>query len=268
MQDSLKKIAREWLPPKIVELVKMSVIHSKCRGFSGQYESFQKALEHCGGYEDKSIIERSIALAKEKTYVDTWIRGQTINLFAALSLVLLNKPISRNLRVLDFGGGLGDHYYDFLRFIPNQIELCWDICETPAMVKAGKKFFGKEISYEDDLHKIDERKEFDLILTSGTLQYVDNPEEYFNKLSLLKSDYIIIDRISLIDIAQDAIAIQNVPKELYDASYPVWFFSQNKWISKFQEDYIIKMRWHIPRHPIFFNRTKYFQQGMLLERKK
>lgn len=141
------------------------------------------------------------------------------------------------------------------------------MCETPEMVRAGsQKFSNGELHFIDRIDNINKDTNFDLVLASGVLQYVDEPEYYFQKLCSLEADFMIIDRLSMVDIQKDCATIQTVPKEIYKASYPAWFFSESKWISIFKENHNIIARWKIQEHPIYYNREKYYQQGLLIEK--
>ena len=70
---------------------------------------------------------------------------------------------------------------------------------------------------------------------SGSLQYIENYEEMVSKLRKVHSDYIIVDRIMISD--KQRICKQNVPKEIYQSSYPVRIFSGEEMKELFGADY-------------------------------
>lgn len=72
-----------------------------------------------------------------------------------------------------------------------------------------------------------------LIILSSVLQYLEYPYELIQKLCSLNVDYIIIDRTPVSPNERDILTIQQVPKEIYDASYPSWIFSEKLFLSKF-----------------------------------
>jgi putative methyltransferase (TIGR04325 family) len=49
--------------------------------------------------------------------------------------------------------------------------------------------------------------------------------------------YIIFDRTAFIDTGDDRITVQKVPPEIYPASYPAWFFNQEKFLDFFSGEY-------------------------------
>jgi len=65
------------------------------------------------------------------------------------------------------------------------------------------------------------------LLLSGVLQYLEKPYEWLARFINLKIPYIVIDRTAFIEKEKDILTVQVVPKNIYDASYPAWFFSQN-----------------------------------------
>ena len=73
----------------------------------------------------------------------------------------------------------------------------------------------------------------DLIILSSVLQYLESPREVIKKICSLNCKYIVIDRTPTTSLQNDFIALQTVPKEIYNASYPSWMFSEEKLLSEF-----------------------------------
>ena len=50
-------------------------------------------------------------------------------------------------------------------------------------------------------------------------------------------EYLILDRTAFNKNGRDLLTIQKVPEEIYDASYPAWFFSEENIINKILKKY-------------------------------
>ncbi len=66
---------------------------------------------------------------------------------------------------------------------------------------------------------------------------MEKPYEFLETLIDYNFPYILIDRIALIEGNDDRLTIQKVPPEIYNSSYPSWFFNENKFLSYFKSKY-------------------------------
>jgi putative methyltransferase (TIGR04325 family) len=73
-----------------------------------------------------------------------------------------------------------------------------------------------------------------VLLLSSVLQYLEKPYEWIAKFIALKIPYIIIDRTAFVNSETDILTVQNVPEEIYKASYPAWFFNIDAFTSHFK----------------------------------
>ena len=94
-----------------------------------------------------------------------------------VATLLLSKP---SLRIVDYGGAMGQSYLDLLAKIPNsEARLDYTIVETNAVidnVPSKMKAF-KQLAFVDDIKKIE--GEIDIIHLGSTLQYVDDWKGFF-----------------------------------------------------------------------------------------
>jgi putative methyltransferase (TIGR04325 family) len=88
-----------------------------------------------------------------------------------------------------------------------------------------------------------QKTEVNVCLLSGVLQYLEQPFEIFNDIYNSKIEYVIIDRTSFVKNEDDILTIQNVYKEIYEAKYPSWFFSLDKFHNYINERYSIIYQW-------------------------
>lgn len=264
--SKIKIIIKNIISPTLLSYIRRNVLH--LYGFFGDYPSYGDAMKHCGGYESDSVVQRVAANARTRKY-SLWIDDRTRQLLSAFAYISNGIEKRGSMNVLDFGGGLGDHYAIFKNFFGGKIKFKWMICETPAMAQAGKnEFSNSELFFIDKIAQAEDSGIlFDAILASSSLQYVDDPDKYFNDLSQLKAKFIILNRLPFTPLQKDRITIQKVPREIYSGSYPAWFFSEQKWLALLQKDHSIVMRWMVPQDSLNLGIRQIPYQGMLLERK-
>jgi putative methyltransferase (TIGR04325 family) len=261
---TISKIIRSFIPPIVNDY-----IASKKWSFEGNYSSFDEASARCKGYSDidtvseikKKFIEGRKLKSGKEVFLDPYDQ-QLLSAFFIVSRALDKKEI----KVLDLGGGFGGHYYQLTTAVGNKIKLKWDIVETTTLVKEARNIdLSGDINFHDNIDLLVSNK-YDLILTSGTLQYLENPEEMFSKLKDISHSFLIINRFPMIDEEQDRLTIQHVPKTYYPASFPSWFFSEGKWSDIFQEAHKINFRWFCMSE-VFLGMQKVPFQGLLLQKK-
>ncbi len=79
---------------------------------------------------------------------------------------------------------------------------------------------------------------------------------------------IIIDRTAIANFSRDIITVQNVKEEIYQASYPCWFFNENKLLKLFENYEVIFDFDSFCDFPLKINDdTEVFWKGYLLKLK-
>ena len=104
-----------------------------------------------------------------------------------------------------------------------------DVSEFPRPLKLENEVL-RFISSSEDFKKYGM---FDIVLISGSLQYINPYEEIISKVREVNPQYIIIDRIMIGN--RKRICKQTVTKSMYEASYPVRIFVEEE-IEKFWEN--------------------------------
>ena len=145
------------------------------------------------------------------------------------------------LSILDFGGSLGSSYYQCKDFLSNVKELRSSIVEQPNFVECGKQYFeNDQLKFYEDIETCLEYEKPDVILLSSVIQYLEKPYEFLNKMIECGLQYIIVDRTAFIlNKSREVLSLQKVESIIYKASYPAWFFKENKFLSMFQNKYDI-----------------------------
>jgi putative methyltransferase (TIGR04325 family) len=241
-------------------------------GAVGDYSTFAAALEEAGpaGYESGELIakvrEATAAFVREVRQ-ERELGSRTRQLLSAMYLPTACRHDHSQLTVLDFGGALGRHYHDLRRFLPRRIRLAWNVVETPAMAGEGRRRFAtSELHFVDSLATVAQRR-FDVVLAIGSLQYVEDPAACFRQLAALRTTFLLLDRFPLVDLPRDRLTVQRVPPTIYRASYPAWFFSEQRWRGLFQDaGLMLRSQWHSPEDQARLGDLAVSFLGFLLER--
>lgn len=168
-----------------------------------RYPSFAEAMKVCtrNGYENIDIVQ--VVLEKTKAYRDGLMRKSApiqVNPSSAYSLCsVLMSTRAPEIRVLDFGGACGAHYFAARAVLPASVRLDWMVVETPEMARrAGEAMTGPELRFSSDLKTAAASfPRLDLLHTSGTLQCVDKPYEFLAMLLETPASYVLFNRLGL-----------------------------------------------------------------------
>jgi putative methyltransferase (TIGR04325 family) len=168
---------------------------------------------------------------------------------------LINPIIESNkkeINVLDFGGSSGLHYFQARTILNKSLKLNWIVVETPAMVEHAKELESDELRFSASLKEAQEKFDnIDIIITSGTLQCVDDPQKYLNELLNCNAKWILFTRLGLNQLDRDVIivfktslaknGVGELPEGYVDREvrYPFTFHSEKKFIETIEKKYKI-----------------------------
>ncbi len=223
--------------------------------FSRKFNTYQEALKYCStdSYQNSELVE--VVFQKTKRFIQQLESGYIpIWDTSAYSILSILNPLIENqykqINVIDFGGACGAHYFHTRKFINPEIKLKWFVVETSAMVNAGKKLENEELKFSNNLDDaINKIGYIDLLHTSGTLQCVDEPYKFLDKILNSGAKWLLFNRLGLNQSDDDIIVIHHsklswngigeLPKGFVDKtiSYPFTFISENKFINKLNQKY-------------------------------
>ncbi|MEW5819373.1 MAG: methyltransferase, TIGR04325 family, partial [Cyanobacteriota bacterium] len=189
-------------------------------------------------------------------------------LLACLMLVAAIKENS--LSVLDFGGSLGSTYFQNRKFLENLRNVQWGIVEQSKFVETGKDSFENEtLKFFYDIDTCIKEIKPDVVILSSVLPYLETPYKFLEELLQRNIDYIIIDRTPVVDSNNDILTIQKVPPEIYEASYPAWFFSRQRLFNTIQKKYSLIEEFEALAGGIDIHNTKFsaIDKGFFLKRR-
>lgn len=214
-------------------------------GWFGDYPNWQMAVNNTSGYASKNILEKTKnALLKIKAGEAIYERDSVLfdkkqYPFPLISCLLhIASGNNNKLNVIDFGGSLGSSWFQVKDFLKYLTKVNWHVVEQKEYVSCGKELFKNDEL--DFFYNIDESitiQKPNVIVLSSVIQYLEKPHDFINKLIDYNIDYILFDRTAFVLREKDRLTKQIVPPEIYEASYPAWFFNEKNFLKPFLHKY-------------------------------
>lgn len=214
--------------------------------FTGNYSSWDEASKVCSGYDSDNIITKvkeSLQLVRDgkaEYERDSVIFDQIQYSQPLLIGLLFASSLSQGkLKILDFGGSLGSTYFQNRKFLSKLKQVEWSIVEQEKIVNIGiSEFENEELRFYHTIEEVVRIRKPDVVLFSSVLPYISNPYEVLSSIKNYKFKTIIIDRTPFfVENFSERITVETVPKEIYDAKYPAWFFNYFKFLSCLSDEY-------------------------------
>jgi putative methyltransferase (TIGR04325 family) len=204
------------------------------------YPSYTEALKNSKtpeGYSNR-LVARVVA-EKTKQFRNTLSVKKELelgDLRASSFLVMAGTKSREELKVIDFGGACGYHYYICKSLIPNQ-RFDWRVIETESMVTEAQEIHHpNELSFFTDTNlAVKDGWVPNAIFASSSIQYHEQPLLAWKNLLELQSDLVFITRTPLSMLTVPIISIQTsqlsangpgpLPVEFEDVQieYPITF---------------------------------------------
>jgi putative methyltransferase (TIGR04325 family) len=160
------------------------------------YPSFNSALAECGDAYNDPDIAKVIAFRTagwNRNFEDKLWPDNVANTLLAVGIAAANLT-ERPLRVLDFGGGCGIHYFTARSAFT--LPLKWAIVETPVMLEHAAPMGAKgnfEV-YDEITQAASSLGRVDLVIASGAIQYTPDPMASLDALIALGAPYFALAR--------------------------------------------------------------------------
>ncbi len=234
----IKPLMKDWLPPALVRIIRN--FRSNSVSFKGDYKTWEAAAELCAGYNSQIILEKVLEAALkvkggEAVYERDSVLFNEIQYSWPVStaLMLAASMNNGNLSVLDFGGSLGTSYFQNKKFLSRLHNLSWSVVEQTNFVEVGReKIADGCLNFYSSIDDVCSQRQPNFVLISSVLQYLSNPFELLEKITKIRANLIVIDRTPFAVDTVEKIKIQQVPSEIYHASYPCRFFNRDNLIAK------------------------------------
>jgi putative methyltransferase (TIGR04325 family) len=242
LNQKLIGAANNLIPPVITKALRKLINPGM---FSGNYKSWDEARSVSGGFESDLILTKvKNALLKVKSGEAVYERDSVLFDRIQYSWPLLSGLLwvasrcGNKLNLVDFGGALGSTYFQNKRFLEHLLEIKWNIVEQENFVECGKFYFEDGcLRFYRNLGECITDQVPDVIILSSILQYLEKPYDLLAEIFRYDFRYILVDRTPFLEGEEDRITIQKVPPAIYPASYPAWFFNQEKFLGFFPREY-------------------------------
>ncbi|MFY0651335.1 MAG: methyltransferase, TIGR04325 family [Cyclobacteriaceae bacterium] len=184
------------IPPIIVDAVcALQRIGQKLK----KYSSFDATKNIAEGYSNESIAQivlKKTVIAKKNINREIESKSDLQNLFF---FQLMWNDYSQKVEILEIGGACGMLYFFADYHFPEWINK-YSVVETPEMVKYAKQeFLGERLFFFYDLNEaFSHKKKPDILILSGSLQYLPNSMQVFNRLLDQGIPFIYLTRLPLL----------------------------------------------------------------------
>ena len=242
MVDILKGLPRE------------SPLNENGYGLSGDYLTWEEAVRASVGYDSEIILQKTkAALLKVKNGEAVYERDSVVldqveyawPLLAGLMWVAARSD--GKLDVLDFGGSLGSTYFQNRTFLRGLREVKWNIVEQSRHVEIGRECFQDDyLKFYPCIEDCMTKTQPNVVILGSVLQYLEHPYDILSRLLGLPCNNMIIDRTPFWDSPRDRLCVQNVPPDIYPASYPSWILSARRFRSCLQEGWEVLAEFDSP----------------------
>lgn len=229
---------RDWLPPALHRAIRRA--SGRSLRFVGGWPGWEAAACASRGYDDDAILARVVRATREVEAGRAAYERDSVLFDAWTPPFQLLAPLLRHalryggrLDVVDFGGSLGSTYRQCRPFLPPLQALHWHVVEQAHFVKAGRREFSTPpLDFHADLASLPPPVAPRLLLASSVLQYLPHPMQHLQDWEARGIDTIVLDRAPVWDGADDRACVQEVPRHIYDASYPCWVLSRPRLLDR------------------------------------
>jgi putative methyltransferase (TIGR04325 family) len=214
---------------------------------TGSFDCWEEAVAESTGYDAEEILQKTATALRKVKHGDAVYERDSVlfdevqyawPLLAALMWVAAR--CGGKINVMDFGGSLGSTYFQNRAFLDSIQDVRWNIVEQLSHVLAGQREFQNErLRFFESIDACVAESQPDLVLLSGVLQYLERPYDILDALRQTDATFLLVDRTPFWSGSNDRLCVQNVPAEIYCASYPSWIFSLPRFRS------ILSLHWDV-----------------------
>jgi putative methyltransferase (TIGR04325 family) len=219
------------------------------------FASYLQALDSLGhsGYQLQDIVD--VVVAKTKVARDRIRDTRSVTLDTLRPLIALGAmSAGRAIRVIDFGGGAGHHYFLARAALGANIDLRWSVVETPAMVaSASAQLSDRGLSFHSSMSEAAEHLgNVNLVFSSSALQYTPDPLLVLREILAVRAEHVFITRTALTTVRESIAMVQEsrlanngpgpLPEGFSDreVQYPVTFVGKELFKSTLEAAYTIR----------------------------
>jgi len=238
----MKRLARKFLPAGLLGPIEQRFFRVR---WEGNFPDWAAARAACSGYDSAAITAKVTTaarqvLAGQAVYErDGVVFHEPAPVWPALG-VLREAAQARGggLTVLDFGGSLGSLYFQNRERLRGCAPLRWSVVEQPALVEAGRREFQtEELRFYSSIREACDAGMPDVLLLASVLCYLPDPFATLAELLQAGPARVIVERTGFSREGATRLMVQRVPRSIYPASYPCWFFGRDEFLAAFAGRY-------------------------------
>jgi putative methyltransferase (TIGR04325 family) len=147
------------------------------------------------------------------------LTGQNAHL--CFGYVLGRTASTSRMTVLDWGGGIGQ-YYPIAATLSPDIEFDYHVVDVSELCRLGREL-NPAVTFHDGDSWTSSR--YDLVMSSGSLQYVPRWAEVLAKLTSAAGRWLYVTRVPVVRQAPSYVVVQRAAP-IYDTELPAWVFSE------------------------------------------
>src|SRR6476660_5421119 len=240
----MKQLLKKILPPVVATALRSSPKY----GWFGNYPSWRDAQDNCNGYNSELIFTKVTEAALkvrdgeakfERDGVLFFREEYNWQLLSCLFFVAAQNGGS--LHLVDFGGSLGSSYFQHQSLVDSLPDAKWAVVEQPQFVKFGRQHLQSDtLFFCKDMAESRQQMKPNLLVLSSVLQYLEDPFAMIRVFLEQDIPYIFIDRTAFTQTDNHQLTIQKVHPAIYAASYPAWFFNEQRFLTPFLTKYEIR----------------------------
>ena len=174
----------------------LDVFHMFTRPRAKAYATWEEASKASLQSYDSQKLARLVKYKTEAMRQTPAAYGVLVGdlaLLAAIARLLSNR---RSLKVIDFGGACGAHFFLAKAIYPD-VSFEWRVVETEVMVSEARSLQTAELSFFSRLDAASGGFEPDLVHTSGTLQCLSNPYITLQQLVDIGAKSLLLNRLGM-----------------------------------------------------------------------
>jgi putative methyltransferase (TIGR04325 family) len=115
-------------------------------------------------------------------------------------LFWLARVLKPDASIFDLGGHVGLSYYAYAKYLEYPENVCWRICDVPAVVEAGRELArerrARGLSFTE---RVEDVEGADVLCASGSLQYIETSLETILQQVSGKPRHLLLNRLPLYD---------------------------------------------------------------------
>ena len=213
----------------------------------GEFKTWDEAVAASRGYDTEEILNAvRHSLGQVQCGAAAYERDSVLFDHVEYSWPLLTALMweaarsGGRLDVLDIGGSLGTTYFQNRGFLADLVHVRWNIVEQPHYVREGRAAFQSEqLRFYESVESCLAETTPTVAILSGVLPYVERPYDLLQSCLSGAFRTVVIDRTFLWNGPGDRLCVQDVPADIFSASYPIWIFSRARFVDALSEHDIV-----------------------------